>query len=69
MLRPSRVSPNYRWALSYPKVRYNFARYFCASGALKEASEHLKAAIHLDRSLRMKALSDKDLERIWVEFQ
>jgi tetratricopeptide (TPR) repeat protein len=61
-------APSLRGA-DYPLVRYNLARYFCASGLLKEAAEHLKAAFTLDQSLKPKALNDPDLQTLWEAFK
>ena len=56
----------------FPKmwvIRYNLACYACVMGKIKIAMERLKQAIDLagkDEDIRLQALDDPDLEKIWT---
>lgn len=50
-------------------IRYNLACYACVMGKLKIAMERLKQAIDLageDEDIRLQALGDPDLKKIWT---
>ena len=59
-------------AKMFPKlwvIRYNLACYACVMGKIKIATERLRQAIDLagkDEDIRLQALDDPDLERIWT---
>jgi predicted Zn-dependent protease len=49
-------------------MRYDLACYACTTGNLKDAMSHLERAIDLagTRDIRLKALDDPALEKLWV---
>ncbi len=46
-------------------IKYNLARYFCQTGAIKTAENYLKKAFEIDLNWRVAALEDADLQPIW----
>jgi hypothetical protein len=46
---------------------YNLARYLCANGKPSDALTSLGFAFDRDKSLRLKALDDPDLESVWLD--
>jgi Flp pilus assembly protein TadD len=52
----------------HPKVAmiaFNLACYASVTGRMKEAKEHLRRAIKLDKDIRGLALDDEDLKPLW----
>lgn len=49
------------------ELLFNLARYCCGVGDVSGAKEHLKRCFLVDPTLRMVALEDPELERVWVE--
>jgi len=52
----------------FPKeaaIKYNLACYFCQTGNIQSAKNYLKEAFEIDLNLRMAALEDEDLKRLW----
>lgn len=48
-----------------PVTLYSLARYLCANGQREDALNILEMAFDKDKKLRLKALSDPELERVW----
>jgi len=46
-------------------IKYNLACYFCQTGNIQSAKNYLKEAFEIDLNLRMAALEDEDLKRLW----
>jgi tetratricopeptide (TPR) repeat protein len=52
-----------------PTYFYDYARYLCALEEFTLALSCLGKAFDLDAGLRMRALDDPDLERVWLDLQ
>ena len=48
-----------------PAIKYNLACYFCQTGDIERAKNHLKKAFEIDLNWRMAALEDEDLKLLW----
>lgn len=52
-----------------PEYFYNLARYLCALEQFTLALSCIGKAVDADERIRMKALTDPDLERVWLDLQ